>query len=642
MDWLFPAERLFSTPGPSIALMVGVVLGVAFGLLPGINGKKGIILSIPFLAALDPLTAVVYLVAMHAVVHTCGSLPAVLVGVPTSASEAAVVLDGYPLVKQGRAGEAIAATIGASAVGGLIGALALIAFIPIGLLLVPHIGSAEVMALTMLGLLAVSALSGKSLVRGLIVAAFGLLIATVGFDNLTGAQRYTFHQMTLAPGLNIASLLAGLFVIPEMISLGSRPEAERGPIRGMRILDIVKGMAIAIRRFGIVFRASIIGIIVGFIPGIGSSVSVWMAYGHAVQTEPHTPPFGQGNVAGLLAAEAANNSKEGGSFAPTLMFAVPGSSGMAIMMLAFSFIGVDVGPRLVAQDPGFISMVGWVILAANLLAIPACLAFVPTFSFIATLKQRAIMPIALVLSAVAAIVVLPHPASIIQMAVFGLVGVAFKHSGWPRPPLILGFVMGPILESTLSRTMAVYGWEALLRPGVAILLSVGIGIVVWSGFRSRHRRQMPAEASEEITPAPVLAVLVMALFAWAAVTAQDFAAASARMFPVGASILGMACCVIVLIQDGRRFTFADSQWRRFDPGTIVPMLGFFVLAPVTGLPLATLLYVLVSLIWAARVKNWIAVVIAIATAWAAFFLGHDLIGPLRPFDKIWLWLTSFL
>ena len=638
MDWIFPAERLLN-PELGLALLVGTVMGIVFGLLPGINGRKGIILSIPFLASVEPITAVVYLVAMHAVVHTCGSLPAVLIGVPTSTSEAAVVLDGYPLVKQGRAWEAIAATIGASAVGGFIGAIALIAFIPVGLLLVPYIGSAEVMSLTMLGLLAVSALSGNSVVRGLIVAAFGLFLATVGFDNLTGAQRYTFHQLTLAPGLNVAAVLAGLFVIPEMIDLSVRKETATAPLRGVGIWDIVRGMWIAVRRFGIVFRASIIGIIVGFIPGNGSSVSVWMAYGHAVASEPANPPFGQGNVAGILAAEAANNSKEGGSFAPTLMFAVPGSSGMAIMMLAFSYIGVDVGPRLVSGDPGFISMVGWVILIANLVAIPVCLAFVPTFSFVATLKQRAIMPVALVLSAIAAIVVLPHPASLLQMLAFGIIGIAFKYAGWPRPPLILGFVLGPILEATLSRTMNVYGWSALQRPGVAILLATGAGIAIWSLLRGRKKAALPEGAHDEVKPAPVLAALFIVVFAWAAITAQSFPL-TARLFPVGASVLGIVCCALVLWQDWRRFDWANSKWRRFDLPTVIPMLGFFALAPAIGLPGSTFVYVLVAYLWSAKTRSWVAVLAAICAAWGAFFLGQDLMGFVRPFDRAWLWFTG--
>jgi TctA family transporter len=485
--------------------------------VPGINGRKGIILSLPLLVALDPLTAAVYLVAMHAVVHTCGTLPAVLIGVPTSTSEAAVVLDGYPLVKQGRAWEAIAATIASSAAGGLVGAVALIAFIPFGLLLVPYIGSAEIMGLTLLGLLA----------------------AAVGFDGLTGTDRFTFGQLTLAPGLNIAAVLAGLFVIPEMLTMAKRPEIERRPVPGTSIIEIVKGMTIVFKHIGVVIRSSIIGIVVGFIPGIGSSVAVWMAYGHAVQTEPHDPPFGQGNVAGVLAAEAANNSKEGGSFAPTLMFAVPGTSGMAIMMLAFTYIGIDVGPRLVAQDPGFISLVGWVILIANLIAIPVCLAFVPTFGFIATLKQQAIMPVAMILSVVAAVVVLPHASSLLQIAVFSTLGVALKFAGWPRPPMLLGFVIGPILESTLSRTVTVYGWSALERPGLIVLLTLALTVLAITAWRSRKRRKI--EGYEPISPAPLLAALLATLFALAWYGATVFPP-SAQFFPIGAAIVGIACC----------------------------------------------------------------------------------------------------
>ena len=445
MDWLLPTDRLLSFE-PLAAILVGVIAGLIFGLLPGINGKKGIILSLPFLVTVDPLNAAVYLVAMHAVVHTCGALPAVLLGLPTSSSEAATILDGYPMVRQGRAAEAIAATIVGSSVGGFLGALALIALIPLGILIVPFIGSPEILGLTSLGLLFVSALSGNSLARGLVVVGLGLLASSVGIDGLTGTQRYTFSEPTLAAGINIAAILAGIFVVPELVGLTDEDKKSGENSIVVSIRAVVDQLSHAARHIGVIVRSSLIGVVVGFIPGIGASVAVWMAYGHTVQTGPQQPPYGEGNVAGLIAVETANNAKEGGSFAPTLMFAVPGTSGMAIMMLAFSQIGIEVGPRLVTEDPAFISLVGWIILAANLVAVPVCLLLVPSLAFIATMRQRVISPLTLVLALAAAVVIMPHVSSLLQVAVFSVVGVALKWANWPRAPMVLGLVIGPIVE----------------------------------------------------------------------------------------------------------------------------------------------------------------------------------------------------
>jgi TctA family transporter len=636
MDWLLPTDRLLSFE-PLAAILVGVVAGLIFGLLPGINGKKGIILSLPFLVTVDPLNAAVYLVAMHAVVHTCGALPAVLLGLPTSSSEAATILDGYPMVRQGRAAEAIAATIVGSSVGGFLGALALIALIPLGILIVPFIGSPEILGLTSLGLLFVSALSGNSLARGLVVVGLGLLASSVGIDGLTGTQRYTFSEPTLAAGINIAAILAGIFVVPELVGLTDEDKKGRENSIVVSIRAVVDQLSHAARHIGVIVRSSLIGVVVGFIPGIGASVAVWMAYGHTVQTGPQQPPYGEGNVAGLIAVETANNAKEGGSFAPTLMFAVPGTSGMAIMMLAFSQIGIEVGPRLVTEDPAFISLVGWIILAANLVAVPVCLLLVPSLAFIATMRQRVISPLTLVLALAAAVVIMPHASSLLQVAVFSVVGVALKWANWPRAPMVLGLVIGPIVEATLYRTIHVFGWQAFERPGVqllSVIFIVGMLLVFWGrdlgGARSSLR---PAE------PAPFLALVFLSMFAVAIVLALQFST-GAMLFPLAVSIVAFAACLVVTVQDVRRNGWHQELYAsgKIEANLVLPLMGLLIVAPVVGFPMAAALYVAVSLLWSARLSFIPTLILTSAAGLTALVLGGDTIGLLQPLDPLWIWL----
>jgi putative tricarboxylic transport membrane protein len=288
----------------------------------------------------------------------------------------------------------------------------------------------------------------------------------------------------------------------------------------------------------------------------------------------------------------------------------------------------------VKSDPGFVSMVGWVILLANLVAIPVCLLFLPTFSFIATLKQRAVMPVALILSMAAAIVVMPHPISLVQIAIFGAAGLALKLAHWPRAPLLLGFVMGPIIESTLWRTVNVFGMSAFERPGLILLLVIMVTALAWSRVKARKRQKVDIHSP----PSPVLGldVLGLVLFSSAAYAAFAFPP-PARLFPVGASVLGFCCCLVVLLEDlsARNYWSEWKAWREVELDALLPALGLVAASPLVGFPFATLLYVPLALLWSARTRLAYALLTGAGAAMAAYALVQDPIGLIRPFNALW-------
>jgi putative tricarboxylic transport membrane protein len=226
--------------------------------------------------------------------------------------------------------------------------------------------------------------------------------------------------------------------------VAARPAGRRCGWPGNAYSDVVAGCRQTARNGWLVLRSSVLGIVVGFIPGLGASVAVWLAYGHASSTTRPDVPFGQGAIEGVIAPEAANNSKEGGAMLPTLLFAVPGTSSMGILLGAFALLGIEVGPGMVAHDPWIIQMAGWVILVANLLAFPICLAIAPFLTRLAALHRAMVVPFALMASTMAALAISPSAETLVQIVVFGALGTALAHLDWPRAPFVLGFVIGPI------------------------------------------------------------------------------------------------------------------------------------------------------------------------------------------------------
>lgn len=625
MDLATSLANTLTIPGFWGTLIGGVVFGVIAGLIPGISGRVSLLLALPVALWFDPLGAAVFLVAMHAVVHTTGSVPAVLLGLPTSSSQAATILDGYPLMKQNRGGEAVGATLGASALGGVIGALALILLLPVGRQVAAHFGSPEVAALSAAGLLAIAALSGKSLALGLVVAALGVLSASIGLDALTGAPRFTFGLLDLWDGVHIAAVVAGIFVIPEMLRARPATAVAVGNL-AVRLGQVLHGTAHAIRHFWLTFRCAVLGIIVGFIPGLGASVVVWMAYGHASASTRPKVPFGQGAVEGIIAPESANNSKEGGALLPTLLFAVPGTSSMGILLGAFALIGIEVGPAMAVRDPGLIQTLGWVVLLANIIALPICLGLAPFLTRFAAMHRGLVIPFALMASVTAALAVSPSLITLAQIILFGAIGVTLMHLNWPRAPFVLGFVIGPILESALNRTVMAYGIEAFFRP--VVLAVLGVSVLALIASRLRRGGASTGEGSTPLSSPPTLTGLV-ALFATMGVTAWSFPV-TAWLLPVMVCAIGLAATLAAWVQRFGRST----HWPDVNGATFGLFAGFLLLVFLTGPTVAAMLFAVAAFSTIARVPLYWLPLVVVGFGLFAWGLVGEPVGVFRPLSAL--------
>jgi TctA family transporter len=482
--------QLFGSPGLLGLMALAVPIGLLVGALPGIGGKTAIALAIPFVFGMEPIPGAVFLVAMHAVVHTGDAIPAILFGIPGGGPAAATVLDGHPLARQGQAGRALGASLGASAVGGVIGAIALAAFLPVLRPLALAFGPAEIFLLAVLGISFIAVLSGESPIKGLAVGCLGLLLSFVGMDPQQGAPRFVFGQLFLWDGVDVATAMLGIFAVPEMIALGARGGAVSSVSRDAAhysARQLWQGMLDVWRHRWLTLRTSLIGVVIGLIPGLGGDVASWLCYGHAVQSSRHPERFGHGAIEGVIAPETANNSKEGGALVPTLFFAVPGSSGMVLLLGAFTVLGISPGPGLLLEGGALVWTLVFALAFSNLLAVAVFLAVTPWMSALSFVRGGLVVPIVFLLTLVGSAVVTGMWHSLLVLAVLGVLGWALSRCGWPRAPFAIGLVLGEIAEVALHQSLTIWGPRFLLRPMALCLIALCAAGLATVALRGRWR-----------------------------------------------------------------------------------------------------------------------------------------------------------
>jgi TctA family transporter len=463
-----------------LLMMVGIIISSTLVAMPGIGSKTAIALLLPFAFALNKFEAITLIMSIWAVSNTANSITSILFSVPGGGGSQATIMDGYPMAQKGEAARALAAAFTSSAIGGIIGALVLFAAIPVLRPLVLLLGPPEFFMLVMVGVAMVGALSGKAPVKGMIAGAIGLTISLVGIQMITGIPRFTFDQLWLVDGFKLIPVTIGLFAIPELIYMG---------VKGSGISDLPLGDLSKGRRQGIqdafdnwwlIIRSSFIGVWVGIIPGLGSAVADWFAYGSAKQTCPGAnETFGTGDVRGVIAVDAATNAKEGGSLIPTLAFGIPGSSTLALIFGALIIVGITPGRDMLTKDLHLTFSMIWLLIIASVITSILCLAFTKQLAMATKLRPSLIIPVILAMAVIGSFAASSRFEDVLIMLGFGTIGYFMRSAGWPRPPLLLGLVLGPIAERYMWTSVQLYGAEFLLRPGVLIILVILILCVTY-------------------------------------------------------------------------------------------------------------------------------------------------------------------
>src|SRR3954466_12738638 len=465
------AFLILMDPTRLVYLGAGWVMGLVLGIVPGIGGLAGTAMLLPFTFNMDPYTAFALLLGLGSTTATGDPIPAILFGVPGGAASAATVLDGFPMAKKGEAGRALSAAYMSSLMGGVFGAFLMFISVPILRPVMLFLGSPELLAFSVLGISMVAVLSGSAPLRGMVAGCFGIMIAMIGTDPQSGTLRWTFDSLYLWDGLPLTPLLLGVFALPELCDLLiSRTAIAADTSIGNIYKGQVQGMMDCFKHWWLIVRCSWIGGGIGSIPGISAAVVDWLAYGPALKTEKGAAKtFGKGDVRGVIASESSNNAKEGGALVPTVAFGVPGSAGMAILLGAFLIHGLVPGPDMLTKNLDITYSMVWSVALANILGAGMCYAFSPQFAKLSTLRYSLVLPAVLSIIYIGAFEATRQWGDLYSLLFFGLVGWLMKQFKWPRPPLILGVVLGDTIERYLFISIERYGVSWFARPVVAIL-----------------------------------------------------------------------------------------------------------------------------------------------------------------------------
>jgi len=514
------AAMIIAEPIRLLYLTAGVLMGLILGIIPGIGGLVGLSILLPFTYGMDPFTALAMMLGLSAVTVTSDTIPAVLFSVPGTVGSAATILDGFPMAQKGEAGRALGAAFSASLLGGLFGALVLGVSIPVLKPLVLLIGSPELLAICIFGLSLVAGLSGRSPLKGMAAVCLGLMVATSGEDPQTGTLRWTFGTLYLWDGVPIIPFALGLFALPEIADLMiARKSIAGNADTGSRWAQVV-GFKDVLRSHWLVIRCASIGAILGAIPGMGAAVIDWIAYAHAVQTEKGADQtFGKGDVRGVIASESSNNAKEGGALIPTIAFGVPGSASMALILGAFLIHGIVPGPEMLTKHLDMTYTLVWSLAVANIIGAGICFLFANQLAKIALIRIGVLGPIILGVVYVGVFQASRSWGDLFALLVFGALGWLMKRLEWPRPPMILGFVLGGLIERYMFISVMRYQFQWLRFPIVVALFALTIFGLLRPIIRDYRKKKQKTRTRFRLNvhlgaPAPetIFTVAVLALF----------------------------------------------------------------------------------------------------------------------------------
>ncbi|HSG07645.1 MAG TPA: tripartite tricarboxylate transporter permease [Longimicrobiales bacterium] len=455
-----------------VLAFAGVFVGTFVGMLPGIGPINAIAILIPitFAAGIPAASALILMTGIYYGSQYGNSISTILLNVPGTASAVVTALDGHAMTRAGRGGPALAMAAIASFFGGTVSIFFLVLFAPLLAEWAIRFGPAEYFALMVFAFAALSSLAGGSLVKGLAATAFGLLLATVGLDPNSAIPRYTFGQIKLLDGMDFVVVTIGLFAVSEVLQLLEETE------RGQAAAGSYGRVMITVKEFfstlGTMIRSSVLGFLVGVLPGAGGTIASFLAYSTEQRISDREGTFGKGDIRGVAAPEAANNAAANGAMIPLLTLGVPGSGTTAVLLGALLGLGVTPGPLLIQEQPDLFWGLAASMYVGNIFLLLLNLPLVGVFVRALTLPRWFLLPGVAALSFVAVYAVNQSPFDLVLMTGFGVVGFLMRKGGFPLAPVILGLVLGPLMEKSLRRAMALSGgeWRILFDSPIAITL----------------------------------------------------------------------------------------------------------------------------------------------------------------------------
>lgn len=555
------AISYLSQPTYWFALSAALGLAALAGLIPGVNSTLVMAIAIPLILfeVEEPAIGLVMLATITGVDNTLDSIPAILYGQPGAATQV-TFLEGHQLARQGKAAHTLGAVYVVSALGGIVGALALLIAIPVIRPFILKFGFSEIAALALAGITMISVLSQGAILKGFIAAITGMLIATIGTDPITGTSRLTVGPLFELP---LIPLVLGLFALPEMIDL----TASRQPVAplGARIdtREVIRGAREGIRHWRIVIRQSLLGVFLGVIPGVGSAVIDWLSYAFGVMLAKDKKQFGTGSLEGVIFAESAQNAKEGGQAIPSLAMGIPGGPAWAIVLTGMVVYGIAPGPHMVSSLAHITILLVLTLAIGNLAITMIGLVISGHLARLTQVPYPVLGSIIIPLVLLAGFLDTYAWRGVQVVLCLGGIGLVMKWLGWPRPPLLLGFILGPIAELNFQSGLSVYGLVGMAqRPiTVGIVLASGIAAVVFARSARKTRIETAGEpdhgTSERHLHRRSLRPFNYAIAVLIALTGIIFAVDSAGYpsrsvpFPFSLSVVLVALCTASVFQTAR-------------------------------------------------------------------------------------------
>ena len=596
------ALAILFEPMRLLALFAGMLAGMVFGMLPGLGGVAAVSILLPFIYLMDSYSGLAMLLGAISVIYTADTITSVLLGAPGSPASAPTAIEGHALAKQGKASLALGVGFLASMVGGLFGALILSVAIPIAGPLVLALGTPELFMFALVGLCFAASMVGKDIVVGLAAACFGILLGVVGAAPAAANYRFIFGQSYLMDGLSLPIVALGLFAVAELIGM----VASGGGIAG-------KPMAMgkwgeSFREFWrsrwLIVRASVIGIFGGFVPAVGASASTWIAYGHAMSSTKDKRRFGKGEIRGVAGAEGANNATVISDLVPTMLFSVPGGPAAAIFLGALFSFGFYPGPRMVSETPDLMYMIVWSVALASVMGAVLCFAVTPYLARLTRINFALIAAPLLLIMVAGAYQGTQTFGDILALLVLGVIGWLMKNAGWPRAPVLVGFVLATPMEQYFWLTTQIHGFTWLTRPGVLIIASLIVVPMLLACVR-RWRARRTAAPADSTSPAShtvsddeaprdtavllLASLLLLVTFAYAFYEMLGFRS-NARLMPALGIVPGLLLSLYIL---GRQLHRLRQQGRIIHLGSrqelpvLAGILGYGLAMWLVGFNLAT-------------------------------------------------------
>lgn len=478
------------------AVLFGVFWGTLGGMIPGISATVAMALLLPFTWGMDSTVAIMMLAGVYCGGEYGGSIPACLIGTPGTNAASVTVLDGYELHKQGKTGLALFVSLTSSVFGGLFGAISLMFLaIPLANIAVAF-GPSEYFALALLGLTMICSLGGKNVIKGILAGLLGILVSTIGFDPFSGVARLTFGSFSLMQGVDLVCLMLGLFAVSEMLLQGKQ-YVKTGETFELKVKGKTSFPSWQELRRLIPFNifGAILGVIIGVLPGAGGTTATFVAYGEIKRWSKNPDSFGKGNPAGVAVAESSNNAVTGGALVPLLALGIPGSNSTAIMLGALMIHNVAPGPLLFTKTPEIPSSIFISLVAANLFLILVGYVCIKSAIKFTSIKKPALISIVLGLIFTGIYAYSGEVFSIWICLAFGFLGVWFRYFGLPNSAVVLGFVLGFIVEANLRRALIVSNgsyWGAFFNSTISTVLLItavlSVSMVLWREIRSKKKQ----------------------------------------------------------------------------------------------------------------------------------------------------------